>query len=328
MTPQSPRAARSTRKHFEDAVRTSPKSVVTTSALWVAGKGGCGTLEILPKEIRQKIYGYAFDISTPITVKKCCGPEATIRERRACRKHGTGATTKASRFNMLQVSKAMSSEALWVVRSQGSLHLEVDRALTQYLGCYRWNGQRQFLTSRLGCKRKMTMWASAGKYRHVEVAICKETLLDGNPVIHTNYLVDIASSLCQSWLQTSSINATAADSDVKRTVKVKLGSLFQDVLPFNTKPYGATSSWELNEWMYRYYLLSNSEPDLDKIAADSGHNLLRLVAVIAKYRGCSQWEIVANTQLHKDDKVGLGWLHVIQAECARHGMCLEDAGSE
>lgn len=96
---------------------------------WVAGKGGCGTLGVIPKEIRQKVYGFAFDLDEPVTVKMCCGPETTARERGACKKPGSGAASERGRFNILQVSKMMPSEATWVVTMQGKLVLDIDKSL-------------------------------------------------------------------------------------------------------------------------------------------------------------------------------------------------------
>ena len=288
---------------------------------WVVGKGGSGTLEVLPKEIRQNIYGLAFDIDEPVTVKKCCGPGTTLREREGCRKHGSPAAFEGGRFSILQVSKAIRTEASWVVLKQGLLSLKVNKTLMQYLGCYRWNNQRRSSALQLENDRKAMMWASVGRFRHVKIEMSLSTLLKSDPTLYISSLVDVASSLCQSWAQAFSLSILTTDKAPPHTVEVHLGSLFRETIPFNVGPDRETC--ELSVWASRYCVLSRSEPDFDKIAADSGHNLLRLVTVVIKYRGHTKWKFFANTQLDEDDEGGLKWLETFQAECAKHGMLLE-----
>ena len=79
----------------------------------------------------------------------------------------------------------------------------------------------------------------------------------------------------------------------------------------------------------RYFLFDPySVQDLEKIAAGSGRNLLHLLAVVTKYRGCSRGKFVADTQLNAKNEGGLEWLSVFQAECAKQSMLLEDACHE
>lgn len=168
------------------------------------------------------------------------------------------------------------------------------------------------------------MWKSAGHFRQVEIEMSTETLLRGSPVVQTSCLVEIASSLCQSWGPTSSINAITTASETNRKVKVNLGSMFREALPFNVSLQLSTASDEISEWVSRYCLLSQTEPDFEKMAADSGHNLLRLITIIAKYHGHSQWRFVADTQLDGDSEGGLAWLRTVKAKCAQYDMLLED----
>ena len=66
-------------------------------------------------------------------------------------------------------------------------------------------------------------------------------------------------------------------------------------------------------------------PHIDKIAAISGRDLVRLVATVAEYRDRSQWMFIANTHLRKKDVGGMEWLETFQAECTKHGIILKDA---
>lgn len=280
-------------------------------------------MEVLPKEVRQKIIAFAFDIATPVTVKTCCGPETTVRERGACRKHGSRSSSAGGRFNILQISKAMRMEASWVVLTQGLLLLSVDKALIQYLGSYCWNSQRVAQGLLSGNDYKARMWTSVSQFRRVQINICKEAIKNGDPTFYTNRLVEISFSLCQSWAQTVSLNITNTSL---RIVRVDLASLFQDTLPFNVSTHlGALHHlWALGLWSFHLM----ADPDVDKMASDSGRNLLRLVSVVAKHRECSQWAFVANTDVQENDKCGAQWLEAFQAECAKHDMSLVDVGSK
>jgi hypothetical protein len=103
---------------------------------FVVGQAGFGALEVIPMEIRQEIYASAFDIDRAVTVKHCCLPGKTQRERDGCPKHGNGSKS-GGRFNVLQVSKAIRDEAMFVVYGKGSLSLDTQNAIAPYLDGWR-----------------------------------------------------------------------------------------------------------------------------------------------------------------------------------------------
>jgi hypothetical protein len=209
-----------------------------------------------------------------------------------------------------------------VVFNQGRLLLKVNKLLVRYLGFYRWNNQRILGSLLSGNDCKATMWASMGKFRHVQIDICADTIQEEDPTVYTDYLVEIASSLCQCWDRTST-NTAATNSGALRNATVSLRGLFQEPLPFNATDEPGTPA---GAFLMRYSLFElYGDQDLSKMAADSGRNLLHLLAVVAKYRGCSRWKFETDTQLSEKDEGGSEWLDVFQAECAKHGMLLEDA---
>jgi hypothetical protein len=116
---------------------------------WVVGQGGFGALEVLPMEIRQEIYAYAFDVDRAVTVKRCCLPGKTQRERDNCPKHGNKST--GGRFNVLQVSKAMRNEAMFVVYCKGSLFLDTGNAIAPYLDGWRSTSIRGIINRKCPC---------------------------------------------------------------------------------------------------------------------------------------------------------------------------------
>lgn len=313
-SPRIPRTPRSPRRFLEDAVPSSPSPVTPVVVPWVAGKGGCGTLEVLPREIRQKIYGLAFGIDTSVTIKDCCGLLSTPRERGTCRKHGSHVAAEAGRFNILQITKVLREEAQWVVTTQGLLVLELGKPLADYLGSFRWNNQRPRNASSHVSKRKTTMWAAVGKYRHVEIQLSRKAFQRYDPASSLASLVEVAFSLCQSW------NTVVPDEMPLRTIQVDLGNLFTRTVPFNVTPDNL--SFEVFMWACRYSTVSHDPPDYDKLALACGNNLLRLVKAVAKYRGLSTWKLVADTRLGEDGEGGLEWLEAFQAECAKHGILL------
>jgi hypothetical protein len=109
-------------------------------------------LDRLPKEIRQKIYGYCLEVDKPVCVKQCCGPNSTRRERASCKKHGDNCSKigkgngltlydedqddweKAyGRFNILTLSRTIYEEACWVLHVKGSALIQSTEALQAYL---------------------------------------------------------------------------------------------------------------------------------------------------------------------------------------------------
>jgi hypothetical protein len=293
--------------------------VVPVSSPWAVGQGGCGTLEVIPKEIRQKIYGLAFGLDKPVTMKLCCGPQTTARERGACKKHGNGAVPDAGRFNILQVSKMMRSEATWVVTTQATLVLEVDKALERYLRCYRWSSQRRSTSVSADDSRKFLMWEAVSCFRDIRLELPDQVLYRGDPDVYMSDIAEAAFSICQSWAQEQSGDVTP-----QRTVLVNLGFLFRSVTPFNFS-YQNNADIALDQ-LGRHFA-GYFQPDLAKIATDAGNNLHRLLWIVSKYRGQSNWSFIADAQLdgHKAYSEGAEWLHAFQVACAGFDLPFEDS---
>ncbi|KAF1937314.1 hypothetical protein EJ02DRAFT_515297 [Clathrospora elynae] len=305
---------RRTRKYTESA---SFAPDPTSPMPWAVGKGDFGTLDVLPMEIRQEIYCLAFDTDRPVTVKECCGPDTTKRERDACRKHGMGTKLGAGRLNILQVSKAMREEALWVVFSRGSLSLEVSSAIDPYIKGYRLMRLRGTASFIQHDTRKTTMWTTAAQFRFVRINVSENTLQYGDPTVYTDHLLGIATLLCKSWQQ-------QVGPVVTKAVHLNLDSVFHQLLPFNLESQGADRYGELLDWLYTHH--PNAEPDLDKLGADAAHNLQRLVLIAGKYPRYPQWKVFVKTQLDEQDRGGAKALRAFQVGCAKNGVVFEHSG--
>ncbi|KAF3032586.1 hypothetical protein E8E12_001657 [Didymella heteroderae] len=279
--------------------------------------GGCGTLEVIPKELRQKIYSFAFDLDEPVTMKICCGPETTVRERGACKKHGAGAAS-GGRFNILGISKMMRTEAIWVLMTQGKLVLDVNGALEKYLRYYRWSSQRRSAPASPDDDRKVAMWKAASQFRDVKLKIPYPILSYGDPGVYMNDLVEAAFSLCQSWTQEQCV-----DVRPQRTVTVDLGHLFGTESPFNLSyPDHMDSALD---WLGCHYA-DIRQPDFARIGPDASNNLRRLLSVVSRHRGQSKWTFAAHAELYDYEAFAEGaeWLEAFQAACAGFDLPFEN----
>jgi hypothetical protein len=279
---------------------------------WITGKGGSGALGKLPKEIRQEIYAYSFGTARPVTLKNCCGPNTTERERDACRKHGVAAGIDVGRFNILRVSKEMRDDAMWVIFNQGCLSLDTMNAIAPYLKGCRSKGQRGVADVIQNDKWKSAMWNTASQFRFTTIDVPENMIQFGDPTVFTDRLISIATLLCkeQHGIQT-----------VKRSVHVKLGSMFHQMLPFNMESQGESRYGELLDWLYVNY--PYNDPDLDKLTLESEHNLQRLLSIIGKHSGRSQWHIFAKTEIDEKDEGGERALRAFQVGCANNGVVFE-----
>jgi hypothetical protein len=284
------------------------------------GAGGFGTLKVLPREVRQVIYGYAFEIDRPVTVKECCSPETTQRERAACRKHGIGTKLGAGRFNVVQISKAVREEAAWVVFSYGSLHIDVSSSISSYLGGGRPTTLRRLGGSKLN-NQKMAMWTTASSFRFVNIQIPEDNLRHGDPMKFTDHLLQVVCSLCKRWEY--QCRAYSAGPSAKSFVTVDLGSVFHEMLPFNMESQASNRYDELLEWLAIHY--SGEEPDFDQLAAESTNNLKRLASIIGMHQDHAQWRILVKTELEEKDKGGSSSLHNFQVSCARNAVVFENS---
>jgi hypothetical protein len=278
---------------------------------WVAGAGGYGTMDVLPKEIRQGIFAYALDIHRPVTVKKCCGPDATTRERDSCRKHGGG------RFNILQISKAIRCETLWVLYNQGMLIIEVDRALKSYLDQNTRSSRSLRYLGSPGQKirSKTMMWTAASMFRFVTIQIPEAHLRWGDPAEFTAHLVEVACLLGKCW------GDHRTNLLKQHHVKLNFGTLFHQMLPFNMESQAEDRYGELLDWLF--HNSPGEEPDFDKIAAYSEKNLKSLVGVMSMHHRRSQWTVVAKTAVAAEDDGGVKALETFLTRCVMNGVIFE-----
>ena len=277
---------------------------------WAVGEGGFGTLDTLPREIRQIIYGYVLDVDRPVKIKACCGPDTTTRERNACRKHNTN----SGKFNVLQMSKAINDEASWVLYSKGSLQIEVHHPVTPYLDGH-LKSLRHLGKSITQNKRKMTLWAVAARFRFVNIRVPESNLRYGDPAKFTGQLLEIACLLSNAW---ESIQPVMTPTNF---VQLDLGTLFHQMLPFNMESQAQDKYGELLDWLSINYPCA--EPDFDQIAAEAEQNLKKLASVVGMHLGRSQWKFVATTDLDEKDEGGADALRAFQVSCARNGVEFE-----
>jgi hypothetical protein len=185
-TPRTPR------KRCEALEPFSPTPESGSPLFWVVGHGGFGTVNVLPKEIRQIIFAHTLDIDRPVTVKKCCGPNTTTRERDACWKHGFSKQTVGSRFAVLQVSKAISHESSWVLYNQGRLCIAVDEGVKPYLSKGHSRNLRHLSNTVQKTGRRTMIWMAAARFRFIRVWVPFDQHIWGDPEEFTGHLVEVA----------------------------------------------------------------------------------------------------------------------------------------
>jgi hypothetical protein len=253
--------------------------------------------------------GYAFDIEQPVTVKYCCTPGKTKRKLNACPKHGRGTKPDSGRFNILQVSKAIREEAMWVVYGNGSLTLDTTHVIAPYV-----DGCRS--TSMRGIQRdtaRSAIWKTAAQFRTVKIGVPEGQLQQGDPGVFTVRLLSIATMLCKE-------HQDKADT-VMKSVKVDLGSLFHEMLPFNIASQGPPRYGELLDWLCAHSPIA--DPDFDKLASEAAHNLQRLLFIVGKHAGHAEWKMAVKTQICEDDKGGAAALDSFQDACDMNGVVFE-----
>ncbi|KAF2787331.1 hypothetical protein K505DRAFT_257963, partial [Melanomma pulvis-pyrius CBS 109.77] len=277
--------------------------------------GSLGTLVKLPREIRQTVFSFALDIDIdrPVTNKTCCSAESTKRERDACKKHGETQVKDAGRFNLLQVSKKVAEEASWVLYNQGRLRLDMGCALRPYFAKY-----RPKTTRRLGdvphSEKVHNMWMAVARYRFVDLEINPKMLKTENPEIYTAQLCEAASLLLKSWEK----EAKQPTSEIPHIVTVNLGDFFDSTVPFNADD-DSDMVEEVDLWTVINF--PGEPPDFRRLAASSCQNLKRLLSIVDRNRGRSEWKIVALSEIEKEG--GAKWLKTFRRDCQRSGVDFE-----
>ncbi|KAJ4378342.1 hypothetical protein N0V86_006042 [Didymella sp. IMI 355093] len=163
------------------------------------------------------------------------------------------------------------------------------------------------------------MWEAVSYFRDIRLELPHQVLYSGDPGVYMNDIVEAAFSLCQSWAQEQSGDVTP-----QRTVSVDLGFLFGSVIPSNFS-YQNNTNIALNQLGRHFAGLV--QPDLAKIATDTGNNLHRLLSIVNKYRGQSKWSFIADAQLddHEAYSEGAEWLHAFQVACTGFDLPFEDS---
>lgn len=272
---------------------------------------GSGNLDRLPKEIRQKIYGYCLEVDKPVCVKQCCGPNSTRRERASCRKHGDNCSKigkgngltlydedqddweKAyGRFNILTLSRTIYEEACWVLHAKGSALIQSTEALQAYLSEAQCTFYRlpNHATAHAKC-----MWLSVARFRNVCLDLPWHKLSMDDPVECVNRLYEAAAFLMKAW--------NIQDSDLKPTssydVTVQLASLYTSILPFNS----GTSTKLAHEWTAYWQpdLASGYLSDFGQIGKNTENAVERLVDLVGRHGEASQWKVLVEPiDSHKD----------------------------
>ncbi|KAG9190584.1 hypothetical protein G6011_08672 [Alternaria panax] len=293
------------------AASSTEQNMYPNSAPSSGEEGGFGTLDALPVELRQEIYGLAFGVDVPVTVKECCNPDMSKRNRANCPKHSKLAKPDAGRFNILQVSKALREEAMWVIFGKGSLLLNTEGYMSKYF-CGRWSKSlRGMNTFKATNTHQKSIWNTANQFRMINVEISEGQLQNGNPYIFIDRLVRTVSLLCTEQDQ----NQTAPKS-----VDVDLGSLFHRMLPFNEHSQIDDRYGDYLDWLCAHSDIH--DPDHDKLAKGVKNNLQRLASIIGRYSGHDQWRVLVKTEVPDKDKGGAKALKDFCSGCEEHGVKL------
>lgn len=281
----------------------------------VPGYGGLGSMEVLPREIRQMIYGYAFGsgMDSPVTVKRCCTPDTKDQVRSACPKHGISAAIGACRFNILEVSKAMNEEALWIVYRKTPLLLNMDHTIVPYLYNYvALRTPRHHLLFAQNKRRKLYFWTTASRFHTVLLRVPESSVKYGVPERFTDHLLRTTVMLCNSWDQVPS------QPGILRFFHIRLGSMFKEMLPFNMESQASDRYEELLDWIAMWS--PREEPDFDEAALQCAYKLQRIVSIVGSYKGQYQCTIAAESKLEEKDEGGLQALRELEAGCEMNGI--------
>jgi hypothetical protein len=253
-----------------------------------------------------------FDVDRPVVLKRCCAPGKTKRERDNCPKHGKGTKSHAGRFNMLQISKAMRQEAMFVVYGKGALSLDTTNSVAPYVDGWRSTSMRGIINLVQRDANKSAIWNTASQFRSVRIDVTEDQVQHGDPGVFTDRLLGIATMLCRQQDQGQA---------AMKSVHVNLGNLFHQMLPFNMASQAARRYGELLDWMCVHS--PHDEPDFDKLASEAAHNLQRLLSIVGKHAGDTEWKVFVKTQIAEKDEGGANALRSFQVACAKNGVVFE-----
>jgi hypothetical protein len=166
-----------------------------------------------------------------------------------------------------------------------------------------------------GAASVKTMWGAVAKYRFVDIVLQWNVTNFGNPEVCAVQLVQAASLLMKGW-EKDAMQPTAV---VPHTVTIDLGSLFNETMPFNVT----------NEWFYSKDIVSWALTNLtlplpflgfQRLAATSTQYLTKLITIIGRHRGSTDWAIVAVTELDEKNKGGASCLEELRTHCSVEGV--------
>jgi hypothetical protein len=266
-------------------------------------KNNLGDFGRFAVEVRRSIYEYAIDIQRPVTFKACCTLRHTIKQKKACPKHGAHYQSNSGRFNLLFVCKGIRQEAMEVMYKECELNITTEDFMTVYLK-----------DTRSLNARTPTMWLAIFQFKWITIQVPPEQIYCSNPARFTDRLHNIAMLLCK---HTTSEHANQRD----RSRIIHLGALFSHAIPFNVATQG-TSDWFGDDrdhfgWQSKYQSHNYLE-----LAKETAHNLKRLVDFIGISNDVDAWVIFVNKYVDKRDIYGLLALDIFIDQCDHNGVYL------
>ncbi|KAF2108199.1 hypothetical protein BDV96DRAFT_504954, partial [Lophiotrema nucula] len=268
-----------------------------------------GLFSLIPREIRDIVYGCAVEVTQSVRPRSCCGIQSTTRERNSCPKHGKK-TPDSGRFSLLLVSKEIAAEASYVLHSFTKLELPIDKSIAPYLRDHVPKTMR-----RLGAlpkdERVKAMWLSAARYRSVEISFFRDATRD----METAGVGNIVNACALLLRARQDVNTKAFST---HNVTINLGSLFEDVVPFGPVDLFSLVADDLTLWVMNIYW--RQEEYLSELSTKAGNALKKLVELIKQHRGCSRWTLAAGADIDDDRKEARRWFRVLKSDCEKGGM--------
>ena len=264
------------------------------------------------------IFQYVLEDYRPVTLKECCTPTSTSRSLSLCRKHGAGTRTDTGRFAVLLLSSEIREEASWVLYNQCRLRLLIHRATKPYFPGRKLNSVHRLASLPLSSPARAT-WTALAKFRFIDIEVPARELVEGHPVGYTAQMLEAAALLLKTWSKTSSASSRPK-TVVPHQVTIHLGTLFNEIVPFNGDLM-PDSFGDIFLWLLIHYPdVRLDAVDFDGICQDSGRNLQKLIKVIGKNKGATEWSINAVTDLEEEMSGGRKWLSALESSCAKEGL--------
>jgi hypothetical protein len=171
----------------------------------------------------------------------------------------------------------------------------------------------------------------AACFRDVQFEIPAVTLKYGDPIVYTARLSEAAALLLKAW---KLLPKPKTMPEKPNTVSIKLGDLYETI-PFSA----STQMDEYSEWSQLHHPFETPEPD--DVCNQTSHNLERMVEIIGRHRGTSEWKVIVSAPTNesadddeKDDDGENGddgedgeedanWLDGLADHCEMHDVTFE-----